>query len=373
MKTYIYQQDDYPNFIWQDDKLLTLLGKVRHLQGKIIGKMESIGFKLQNEASLETITQDVIKSTEIEGITLDFEQVRSSIAHKLGIEISNPVYAQRDVEGIVEMMLDATQNFEKKLTIQRLFDWHSSLFPTGKMGMQKIRVGKFRNDAKGRMQVVSGVLGKETIHYQAPNAESIEKEMNVFLEWLNENQQSTKQEIDPFIKAAIAHFWFLTIHPFEDGNGRIARAIADMMLARADQTKQRFYSMSSQIRLKRKEYYAILEHSQKQTIDITDWLNWFLNCLLEALYSSDTIIKKVVEKYNFWDKNNQVSFNQRQRLILNKLLDNFYGNLTSSKYAKLTKCLKDTALRDIQDLIQKKILQKTEAGGRSTNYELTKF
>lgn len=259
------------------------------------------------------------------------------------------------------------------MTIQRLFDWHSSLFPTGKMGMQKIRVGKFRNDAKGRMQVVSGVLGKETIHYQAPNAESIEKEMNVFLEWLNENQQSTKQEIDPFIKAAIAHFWFLTIHPFEDGNGRIARAIADMMLARADQTKQRFYSMSSQIRLKRKEYYAILEHSQKQTIDITDWLNWFLNCLLEALYSSDTIIKKVVEKYNFWDKNNQVSFNQRQRLILNKLLDNFYGNLTSSKYAKLTKCLKDTALRDIQDLIQKKILQKTEAGGRSTNYELTKF
>jgi Fic family protein len=368
LKTYIYEQDNYPNFTWQDKKLLTLLGEVRHLQGKIIGKMENLGFDLRNEASLETITQDVIKSTEIEGVILDFEQVRSSIAHKLGITISNPVYVQRDVEGVVEMMLDATQNFEKELTIERLFDWHSSLFPTGKTGMQKIRVGFFRNDAKGKMQVVSGVLGKEKIHYQAPDAENLEKEMQVFLEWCNR-----KEKIDPLLKAAIAHFWFLTIHPFEDGNGRIARAIADMMLTRADQMKERFYSMSAQIRLQRKEYYAILEHSQKGTTDITDWLEWFLNCLLGALHSSDSIIKKVIIKYDFWNRNSQITFNERQKLILNILLNDFYGNLTSSKYAKLTKCSKDTALRDINDLIQKQILQKTEEGGRSTNYELINF
>jgi len=367
---YIYEQNDYPNFTWQDEKLIFLLAKVRHLQGKIIGKMESLGFELQNEATLETIVLDVVKSTEIEGENLDVQQVRSSIAKRLGIEISDSVYSQRDVEGVVEMMLDATQNFETELTKERLFDWHFSLFPTGRSGMYKIKVGDFRNDEKGRMQVVSGVLGKEKIHYQAPSASDLEREMTQFLDWINDSNSSKKVQIDPILKAAIAHLWFLTIHPFEDGNGRIARAIADMMLSRADQTKQRFYSMSAQIRIERKEYYSILEQTQKGSLDSTDWLEWFLNCLLNALNSSDIVIQKVVKKHHFWAKNAQMQFNERQIVVLNKLLDDFYGKLTTSKWSKLTKCSSDTALRDINDLVEKGILKKQNAGGRSTSYEL---
>ncbi|WP_291727669.1 Fic family protein [Bernardetia sp.] len=363
---YIYQQTDYPNFTWADDKIIFILGQVRHLQGKVIGKMELLGFDLQKEATLETTVLDILKSTEIEGKNLDIQQIRSSVAKNLGVEIQDGVYVERDVEGVVEMILDATQNFRDTLTKERLFAWHASLFPTGRSGMQKIEVGSFIKDTKGRMQVVSGVLGKEKVHYEALVATDLEREINSFLAWLNDE----KIEIDPILKAAIAHFWFLTIHPFEDGNGRIARAIADMFLARADETNHRFYSMSAQIRVERKEYYAVLEQTQKGTVDITNWLEWFLNCLLNALQNSDEIIKKVLKKYRFWTQHAQTNFNERQKLMLNKLLDNFYGKLTTSKWAKMTKCSSDTALRDINDLLEKNILKRQKAGGRSTSYQL---
>ncbi len=365
MKVYIYQKEGWPNFKWDNDLLLPLLGEVRNLQGKLVGKMESLGFELQNEASLETLSLDVIKSSEIEGEILNTEQVRSSIARRLGMDISGLIPSDRNVDGVVEMMLDATQNFDKPLTKERLFGWQAALFPSGRSGMYNVIVGQWRDDSTGPMQVVSGALGKEKVHYQAPDAAAIESEMEAFLNWINQNNQH-----DPVIRAAVAHLWFVTVHPFEDGNGRVARAITDMLLAQSDGIPQRYYSMSSQIRIERKEYYSCLEATQKGTVDITRWMEWFLQCLHNALIASNISLEKVIYKHQFWGKNASRLQNERQRLLLNRLLDGFQGSLNTSKWAKIAKCSTDTALRDIQDLVAKQILKKSEGGGRNTSYEL---
>lgn len=325
--------------------------------------MESLGFSLKEEAVLTTLTLDVLKSTEIEGEILNKDQVRSSIARKLGITVNGIVASSRNVDGVVEMMLDATQHYDSPLTKKRLLGWHAALFPTGYSGMYKIEVGKYRT---GDMQVVSGAMGKEKIHYEAPKPNLVESEMANFLDWLNNGHIS----IDPVLKAAIAHFWFITIHPFDDGNGRIARAITDMLLARSDNTSQRFYSVSNPILEERKVYYDILEKTQRGDGDITNWLLWFLSCLEKALINTEKILESTIVKAKFWEQHSQTSLNNRQRIMLNKLLDGFDGKLTSSKWAKITKTSPDTALRDIQDLISKGILQKEAQGGRSTNYEL---
>jgi Fic family protein len=365
MKIYLYQHPDWPNFKWDSKAIIAPLGQVRHLQGKLVGKMEALGFKLRNEAVLETLTMEVIKSSEIEGQILNLDQVRSSIARKLGIDISGLVPSDRNVDGIVEMMFDATHKFTKSMTADRLFGWHSALFPSGRSGMYKIIVGKWRDDSTGPMQVVSGAMGKEKVHYQAPPAADIGKEMKIFLTWFNK-----EPEDDLIIKSALAHLWFLIIHPFEDGNGRIARALSEMLLTRSDGIAQRFYSMSAQIRSERKDYYNILEKTQKGTLDITKWLNWYLKCLENALYSSETNLSKVLYKHMFWTKFATEVLNNRQILMINKLLDEFIGQLTTSKWAKIAKCSQDTALRDIQDLLNKNMLQKNHSGGRSTSYNL---
>ncbi len=364
MKAFIHQNKKWPNFTWDSNAFLNLLSEARNLQGRLLGKMETLGFDLRNEASLDTLTLDVIKSSEIEGEYLNMDQVRSSIAQKLGIEIAGAVDFDRNVDGIVEMLLDATQNCVKPLTSNRLFDWHAALFPTGRSGMFKITVANWRKHTTGPMQVVSGAMGKEKVHFQAPDSDLLENEMNQFLVWFNNH------EMDLVVKAAIAHLWFVTVHPFEDGNGRIARAISDMLLAQSDKSTQRFYSMSAQIRIERNQYYDILEKTQKGDLDITDWIVWFLNCLINALKSTDLVLKRVLFKADFWKKNMGIEMNNRQIKLLNKLIDGFDGKLTSSKWAKIAKCSKDSAVRDINDLIHKGILQKEPSGGRSTNYEL---
>jgi Fic family protein len=366
MAIYIHQLPDWPQFIWHQEQLTALLTEVRHRQGKLMGRMEGLGFQLQSEATLQTLTLDVLKSSEIEGELLDADQVRSSIARRLGMDIAGLVPADRHVEGVVEMMLDATQKYKQSLSEDRLFGWHAALFPTGRSGIHKIVVGLWRDNKKDDpMQVVSGAMGKEKVHYQAPDADRLPTEMKQFINWFNENVA-----IDAVIKAAIAHLWFVTIHPFDDGNGRIARAIADMQLARADGTPQRFYSMSAQIRKERKEYYDILETTQKGSLDITRWLTWFLQCLDRAIAATDETLGGVLKKARFWEKNGATPLNDRQRTMLNKLLDGFDGKLNTSKWAKITKTSQDTALRDIQDLMEKKILVKEESGGRSTSYVL---
>ncbi len=367
MKNFIHQKDNWPNFTWKSDEIVNLLSEARNLQGRLLGKMESLGFDLRNEALLDTLTLDVLKSSEIEGEFLNPDQVRSSIARKLGMEIAGLVESDRNVDGVVEMMLDATQNCFKPLTADRLFDWHAALFPTGRSGMYKITVADWRKDTTGPMQVVSGALGKERVHFQAPDSALVENEMNLFLDWFNNSS-----ETDLVLKAAIAHLWFVTIHPFEDGNGRIARALTDMLLAQSDKSNQRFYSMSAQIRIERKEYYEILEKTQTGNLDISEWINWFLNCLISSLKSTDSHLVRILFKAGFWTRNSKTLINERQKKLLNKLLDGFDGKLTSSKWAKIAKCSKDTAIRDINDLIDKGILQKESAGGRSTNYELKK-
>ncbi len=364
-KIYIYQQDNWPNFTWNIKELSYLLSEVRNKQGRLIGKMEALGFDLQNEAFLEILTSDILKTNEIEGILLNKDEVRSSVAHRLGINIGGLLPANRNIEGIVDMMFDATKNFNKPLTKKRLFDWHFALFPFGRSGMYEIITGNWRDDSTGPMQVVSGAMGKEKVHYQAPPANIIEKEMAFFINWFNEDTN-----IDLVLKAGIAHLWFVTLHPFEDGNGRITRALTDMLLARSDGLPQRFYSMSSQIQNERKMYYEILEKTQKGTLDITEWLHWFLKTLEKAIVSSEKTLALVIRKHKFWTINGTKIKNERQKKILNKLLDGFTGNLTSSKWAKITKCSQDTALRDIQDLIDKGILVKSATGGRSTKYEL---
>jgi len=365
MKGYIHQHDHWPNFSWNNDEFVNLLSEARNLQGRLMGKMESLGFELQDEALLETLTLDVLKSAEIEGELLNPEQVRSSIAQRLRMEFAGAMMSDRHVDGMVDMMIDATRNCFNPLTAERLFDWHAALFPTGRSGLFKISVAEWRKDTSGPMQVVSGAAGREKVHFQAPDADLIEMEMSRFIKWFNE-----ENKLDLVIKAAIAHLWFVTIHPFQDGNGRITRAITDMLLAQSDKSTQRFYSMSAQIRLERKEYYEILEKTQKGDLNLSEWIKWFLSCLINALKATDTILNRVLLKADFWNRNSKTILNERQKKVLNKLLDGFEGKLTSMKWAKISKCSKDTAIRDINDLIHKDIVQKESAGGRSTNYEL---
>ncbi len=361
-RIYIHQQDDWPKFTWDDAALLPALGQVRHLQGRLLGRMETLGFELKNEALLDTGTLDVLKTSEIEGEILDMDQVRSSVARRLGMNIPGPKRRDLQVDGVVDMMMDSARNFDKELSPQRLFEWHAGLFPTGKSGNYNILVGQWR---EGPMQVVSGALGKEKLHFEAPDHELLENEMKVFLQWFNK-----KDNLDPVIKAGLAHLWFVTLHPFDDGNGRIGRSLTDMLLARGDGSPQRFYSMSARIRVERNQYYDILEKTQQGGMNVTPWLHWFLECLLHALKNSDSLLEKVLFKAAFWQKHAHTELNERQRGMLNRLLDGVEGKLSSSKWGKMAKCSPDTALRDIQDLMQKGILQKESAGGRSTNYEL---
>lgn len=365
MTIYIHERSHWPTFTWDPIKLAPLLAAVHQHQGRLQGRMEALGFNLQNEAMLLTLTQDVVKNSEIENETLDPDQVRSSIARKLGMDIAGLVPADRHVDGAVEIALDAIQHFNKPLTKERLFHWHAALFPIGRKNMNPIIVGDWRYDQYGPMQVVSGALGHQRVHFKAPAASRIEEEMNVFLAWFN-----NKQSMDPTIKAGLAHLWFVTIHPFEDGNGRIARTITDLQLARSDNNSQRFYSLSAQIRKERSSYYRYLESTQKNGLDVTDWLEWFLTCMEHALLSTTETLAKVLLKARFWEQHKTVKFNDRQRLMLNKLFEKFIGKLTSSKWAKITKCSQDTASRDIQALIELGILVKEAAGGRSTSYVL---
>jgi Fic family protein len=362
---YIHELHDWPAFQWDRDGLAALLAALRHQQGRVIGHMEALGFQLRQEAVLETLTTDVIETSEIEGEKLDPEQVRSSIARRLGMDVGGLATADRDVEGIVEMMLDATRHYGHPLTAERLFSWHAALFPTGRNGLTRIQVGRWRDDSGGPMQVVSGAFGRERVHFVAPKATRLEEEMQAFLAWFNDGV-----DLDPVLKAAVAHFWFVTIHPFDDGNGRIARAIADMALARSENSSQRFYSMSAQIRRERAAYYDILEQTQKGPIDITPWMDWFLGCLGRAIAGAQTSLSGVLAKAGFWKQFQEVPVNERQRRVLNRMLDGFYGELTTSKYAKLAKCSQDTALRDIHALVESEMLVRNPAGGRSTSYGL---
>lgn len=364
---YIYQHKQWPKFTWDHEVVMPQLATVRHLQGRLTGKMETLGFRLKEEASLETLTQNVLKSNEIEGELLNPEQVRSSLARRLGINIPGMVPSTRNVDGVVQMMVDAVKNYRIPLTQQRLFNWHKYLFPEGTSGAYKIVTGKWRNDSTGPMQVVSGAMGKERVHFQAPAAKKLTKEMKQFFLWFN-----NETLLDPMLKSAIAHLWFITIHPFDDGNGRVARAIADLQLARADESELRFYSMSAQIQKERKKYYDVLEQTQKGTLDITLWIQWFLNCLQEALNATEKLLQAILFKARFLEMHRNTKLNDRQAKMIHKLLDGFEGKLTSSKWAKMTKCSADSALRDMQDLINKKILVKESAGGRSTSYELKK-
>ena len=335
------------------------------MQGKIIGQMKSLGFSAKEETTLNVLTLDVVKSSEIEGELLNYEQVRSSIARRLGINTAGLIPSSRHIEGVVEMMLDATQRFTLPLTEKRLFGWHATLFPTGYSGPYLIEVGQYR---KGEMQVVSGAMRKEKVHYKAVKPELVKTEMDKFLDWFNNDNR-----LDPVLKAAIAHFWFIIIHPFDDGNGRIGRAITDMLLARAEGSGERYYSMSSQILTERKRYYEVLQKVQHSSGDITEWLDWFLHCLKNAMLATEKTTQKILSKAEFWKLHEHTPINERQRLILNRLLDNFEGKLQTSKWAKITKSSTDTALRDVKDLIEKGILKQTDEKGRNTNYELIDF
>jgi Fic family protein len=364
---FIHEQKDWPRFHWNRERLAEPLAAVRHQQGRLLGHMEALGFNLRQEAVLQTLTEDVLKSSEIEGEKLDAAQVRSSIARRLGMDIGALKPADRNVEGVVEMMLDATRHYDQPLADERLFAWHASLFPTGRSGMTKIKAGAWRDDSTGPMEVVSGPIGKEKVHFQAPEAKRLDADMRTFLDWFN-----ASAGIDQVLKAAQAHVWFVTIHPFDDGNGRIARAIADMALARSENSPQRFYSMSAQIREERAAYYNILEQTQKGTLDITPWMEWFLGCLGRAIEGAQTMLGTVLAKARFWKRIADFPINERQRVVLNRLLNGFEGKFTTTKYAALAKCSQDTALRDILPLVERGILVRNPEGGRSTSYALNK-
>jgi Fic family protein len=369
-RTYIHELAEWPRFTWDSGAIAPLLSEVRLRQGLLLGRMKSYGFASQWTATLKVLTEETIKSSAIEGVVLEPESVRSSIAKKLGLDLAGlKMHKDRSVEGVVEMMVNATQRFEAPLTKERLFDWHAHLFPGVRRTTDKLRVGAWRDDSQGSMQVISGPLGRPRIHYVAPAAGRLDAEMKRFLGWFESNEQK-----DPLLKTAIAHLWFVTIHPFEDGNGRIARAIAEMCLARSDGSAQRFYSMSSQILEERRSYYEILEKTQSGSLDITEWLKWFLECLDRAIEHSNEITSGALAKESFWQGLNKknVSLNQRQKKVLNKLLGDFEGKLTREKWMKLTKASSRTALRDINELIELSILEQEEAGGRSTSYRLKK-
>ena len=363
--TYIHQRPRWPEFTWDSETIAGPLAAVRHKQGKHLGKIEALGFELRTEASLTALTDEVVKSSAIEGESLDPREVRSSIARKLGLDVAGLVKSGREVEGVVEMLLDATRNFDKPLTAERLFGWHAALFPTGRSGMHRITVGAWRTDEAGPMRVVSGPIGKERVHFQAPEAGRLESEMERFLRWF-----AGRSATDPVLRAATAHLWFVTIHPFDDGNGRVGRAIAEMALAQADGTKERFYSMSSAIEAERREYYSQLESAQRGGLDITGWITWFLACLDRAIQEADATLGSVFHKAKLWQRIHPSPVNERQRRVINRMLDEFKGNLTTSKYAKLADCSTDTALRDIRELLERGIIVKNPAGGRSTSYRL---
>ena len=364
--TYIHERSGWPDGLrWQEQALVQPLAEVRHKQGKLSGHMEALGFPLRQEAGFETLTSDVLKTSEIEGEKLDAEQVRSSIARRLGLEIAGMKPADRNVDGIVDVMLDATRQYDQLLTKERLFGWHTLQFPTGQSGFLPIKTGTWRDDKLGPMEVVSGAIGRERVHYVAPAAKRLTTEMRTFLKWFN-----APAETDPVLKAALAHFWFVTLHPFDDGNGRLARAIADMALARSDESPLRYYSMSAQIRIERSRYYETLERTQKGTLNITPWMEWFLACLGRAINAAQTSLKSVLFKARFWETHAALPLNPRQRLMLNKLIDGFEGKLTTTKWASIAKCSQDTALRDIEFLIAHRILARSDEGGRSTGYGL---
>ena len=363
---FIHENPKWPEFTWDSDALSPALSALRYREGQLVGRMQGLGFDLRQEASLKTLTDDVVKSSAIEGANLNVEEVRSSIARRLGMDVGGLVSSSRDVEGIVEMMLDATQKFAEPLTEERLFSWHAALFPTSRSGMQKITVGAWRPAQAGPMQVVSGPYGREKVHFEAPAAARLQSEMARFLDWFNKPSTT-----DPVLRAGMAHFWFVTIHPFEDGNGRIARALADMALARADGSKERFYSMSAQIESERKAYYDRLEAQQRGDLDLTPWLSWFLDCLAHAFDRAEKTLEAVLYKASLWEKANRLPVTERQRRVINRMLeDSWKGFLNTSKYAKLAKCSNDTALRDIRELLAGDILIQNPGGGRSTSYRL---
>jgi len=370
MRNYIHHLKSWPRFHWNHGQVAELLAFARIEQGRLLGRMEHLGFPLRQEALLATLTEDVVKSSEIEGEKLNEEAVRSSVARRLGMDAGGLDKIDRNIDGVVEMMLDATRHFDKPLTAERLFGWHASLFPTGRSGIKRITVGGWRNDAIGPMQVVSGAVGREHVHFEAPAAKRLEKEMKAFLNWFN-----LVNEKDWVVKSSLAHLWFVTVHPFDDGNGRIARAIADLALARSENSSQRFYSMSAQIRRERSAYYDHLEQAQRGTtetkqgtMDITNWMSWYLGCLGRAIGGAQTTLAAVLAKARLWERVAPLGLNGRQRLVLNRLLEGFEGKLTTSKWAKLAKCSQDTATRDIQSLIAKGVLKRNAEGGRSTSY-----
>ncbi len=363
---YIHQLADWPSFRWKAERLTEQLAVVRHRQGRLLGRIEGFGIKLRGEAVLQTLTEEVVKSSEIEGETLDRDQVRSSLARRLGIEIGALTPASRNVEGVVQMILDATQNYDHLVTKERLFGWHAALFPTGYSGLLKITVGAWRRAEAGPMQVVSGPHGRERVHYEAPAAEIVDQEMGAFIAWFNDKQPG----LDLVLKAAIAHLWFETIHPFEDGNGRIGRALAEMVLARSENSAQRFYSISAQIKAEQGRYYDCLEETQKGDLEITEYLDWFLGCINRAFECAETILADVLRKARFWELHAAQAFNGRQKLMINRMLDGIEGKMTSSKWANMAKTSQDTAGRDIDGLLRANVLVNEPGRGRSTNYLL---
>jgi Fic family protein len=366
MRNYIHQLPDWPDFRWKSEHIAQKLATVRHHQGRLLGRIEGFGLRLRGEAVLNTLTEEVVKSSEIEGQQLNPQQVRSSLARRLGIDIGALVPADRNVEGIVQMILDATQNYDKPITKERLFGWHAALFPTGYSGLLKIAVGTWRPAEAGPMQIVSGPYGKERVHYEAPEAKFLEKEMEAFIAWFNRDVPG----LDLVLKAAVAHLWFETIHPFEDGNGRIGRALADMLLARSERSAQRFYSISAQIKAEQGKYYDKLEETQKGDLDITDYLDWFVGCLDRAFDGAETILANVLRKAKFWELHAGQPFNDRQKLMICRLLDGIEGGMTSSKWAKMAKTSQDTAGRDIEGLLRANVLVKEPGRGRSTSYAI---
>ena len=364
--TYIWQQQDWPHWRYDVQRLMGLLGQVHRAQGNLLGRMQGLGLGLREQATLQVLTEDVVKTSEIEGEHLNPDAVRSSIARRLGVDIGALAPADRHVDGVVDMVLDATTNHDLALTPERLLGWHAALFPTGYSGMVQIRAGRWRDDSSGPMQVVAGPVGRQKVHFEAPPAHLLDAQMSDLLLWFNVDQKD-----DPLIRAGLAHLWLVTIHPFDDGNGRIARAVGDMALARADQSPQRFYSLSAQIQRDRKDYYDMLERTQTMALDVTDWLEWFLGCLLRAMQGAEVTLSAVMVKANFWRRWTGMPMNERQIKLLNRLLDGFEGKLTSSKWAAIAKCSPDTALRDINELVALGVLSKTPEGGRSTAYQLT--
>ncbi len=362
-KTYIWQQTDWPTWSYDATTLSILLANAHQAQGRLLGKMQSLGFGVQQQTSLQVLTDDVLKTSEIEGEFLRPELVRSSVAKRLGIDIGGLSDSDRTVDGIVDIVMDATSKHAQDLSLDRLLSWHAALFPLGYSGIHKISAGQLRDDRLGPMQVISGAIGREKVHFEAPPASCLRSEITQFLNWFN-----ASQSLDPYLKAGIAHLWFVTIHPFDDGNGRIGRAIADMALSRADQSRDRFYSLSSQIMKERQGYYLHLERSQKGSLDATEWLAWFLQCLINAIDSANSNLYSTLAKTQFWQHWQGVPFNERQIKLLNRLLDGFEGNLTNKKWSLIAKCSADTALRDITDLLDRGVLSRGSSSGRSTHY-----